>query len=70
MVKLNDGTIDFISLENSKSDMSVKEKEKKVETFNISMKDPVTPVTEGDLDICVKRILNMILSSNKTVPCV
>ncbi|MFZ2192742.1 MAG: hypothetical protein WAV31_00675 [Candidatus Moraniibacteriota bacterium] len=47
LVKMNENTIDFISLQNSESDMSIEEKEKSVESFDIKLIDPVTPVTRG-----------------------
>ncbi len=48
LVKLNENSIDFITLEKSRSDYSEEEKQKSVETFNISLTNPTTPITRGN----------------------
>lgn len=47
LVKMNEKSIDFISLEKSKNNDSEEEKQKNIETFNISIIAPTTPITKG-----------------------
>jgi hypothetical protein len=47
LVKMNEKSIDFISLKKSRNDDSEEEKAKNIETFNISLANPATPVTKG-----------------------
>jgi hypothetical protein len=47
LVKMNENSIDFISLENSRNNDSEKERQENVETFYISLSPPTTPVFRG-----------------------
>lgn len=47
LVKMNENSIDFISLEDSRNNDSEEERQKKVETFYISLSSPATPVLKG-----------------------
>lgn len=50
LVGVGQNSIQFISLENTQKEVSAEEKEKMIESFNLSLVDPVTIVTQGTLD--------------------